>query len=217
MRKAKRIFTCGLIGVVLIVSAVFVLPFIMSRNTALVEVVASPGSAIELRVLELTNAERARYMLSPLQWCTHLGAAAREHSVDMAIHNRLDHDGTDGSSPWDRIVRIGVSFSGTMAENVAAGQQTAEDVVASWMNSEGHRANILSPNLTYLGVGHALSGSTPFWTQKFAGGTRIHFIHSNYCLRSCSCGNCGVMCHTQEATAKNTCVQAFHATEKAIG
>ena len=150
----------------------------------------TPLSDPELRVLELVNIERARYSLNPLRWCAHLGAAAREHSEDMAAHNDLFHNGSDGSTPWDRMERIGIRFSGTRAENVAAGQQTPEAVVASWMNSEGHRQNILNPGLTYLGVGlvQTTTGWRFFWTQKFGGGTRT--VIRDLPTPGCECVHC---------------------------
>ena len=70
---------------------------------------------------------------------------------------------SDGSSPSDRITRIGFAWSGT-SENVAHGQLTPEAAVRWWMNSPPHRANILSPDLTHFGAGFASN----YWTQKFA-------------------------------------------------
>ena len=117
---------------------------------------------LERRVLELTNIERINRGISPLAWSTSLGAAARLHSEDMAENSFMSHMGSDNSSPVDRMERAGFIFM-RAAENVAFGQRTPEQVVSAWMGSDGHRQNILDPNLTELGVGF----SDYAWTQKF--------------------------------------------------
>lgn len=114
----------------------------------------------EWRVFELTNAERVERGLAPFEWCNGLWLASRAHSNDMAANRMMSHTGSDGSSPWERAINIG-GVQAT-AENVAAGQTTPEQVVRSWMNSDGHRANILSAR-SFLGVGFADN----YWTQKF--------------------------------------------------
>ena len=130
----------------------------------------------ELRVLELVNQERAVYGIAPLQWHEELGAAARAHSMDMAIRLFFSHTCPSGTSFAIRISGAGISFF-TAGENIAMGQRTAEQVVSSWMNSPGHRANILNPGYTHMGVGlyvgtERVSPNVPpyFWTQKFIGG-----------------------------------------------
>ncbi|MCL2047936.1 MAG: CAP domain-containing protein [Defluviitaleaceae bacterium] len=126
--------------------------------------VQTDQSQYEQRVLELVNAERANHGLGALQWCPSLAAAARAHSVDMYENNFMSHTGSNGSTPWDRMANAGASY-GWQAENVASGQATPEEVMHSWMNSPGHRSNILSPDYTHLGVGYSHSR----WTQKFGG------------------------------------------------
>ncbi|MDR0273226.1 MAG: CAP domain-containing protein, partial [Clostridiales bacterium] len=127
-------------------------------------------SSYERRVLELVNIERANNGLNPLAWHDGLANVARAHSEDLARNNMTGHTGSDGSSPGERITRAGitdVSFSG---ENAYAGPSTSEAAVIGWMNSPGHRDNILNPNHTHLGVGVAhVPGSTFgfYWTQKF--------------------------------------------------
>ena len=126
---------------------------------------ASNASPFEQRVLELTNQERARHGLAPLRWNNTLGTAARNHSVDMGTRLFFAHTCPSGRTFLMR---------GAIAENIAMGQRTPEVVVSRWMESPGHRANILNPALTYLGVGFHL-GETRiyptippyFWTQKF--------------------------------------------------
>lgn len=129
---------------------------------------AADISAMEYAVLELVNQERAAYGLAPLSWNDELAAVARAHSYDMANRNFFDHTNPDGKSPFDRIRGAGITYS-IAAENIAAGQSTPEAAVAAWMNSEGHRANILRDSLTEIGIGLYVSNSGYgyYWTQDF--------------------------------------------------
>ena len=120
--------------------------------------------AIEAKVVELTNAERAKKGLSPLQIDTQLMAAAREKSEDMKANQYFSHTSPTFGSPFDRLKALGISYQAA-GENIAKGQKTAEEVVEAWMNSEGHRANILDANFTHIGVGYVQDGS--IWTQQF--------------------------------------------------
>lgn len=126
------------------------------------------------RVLELTNLERSKLGLSPLTLNTQLLNAAENHSQNMALQDFFSHTGKDGSSLGSRISATGYQFSAA-AENIAAGSSTPEQVVSSWMNSSGHRANILNPNLKEIGIGYYfLADDTGtenwnhYWTQVFA-------------------------------------------------
>ena len=122
-------------------------------------------------VFRLTNIERANEGLSAFTWCNTLAAAAHAHSVDMGRNQFMSHTGSDGSTLRSRIDATGISWR-AIAENVAQGQTTPEEVVAAWMNSPGYRANILNPNLTRLGVGFYHTPDARFrtsWTQKFSG------------------------------------------------
>jgi uncharacterized protein YkwD len=126
------------------------------------------------RVLELTNIERSKLSLSPLTFNTQLLNAAATHSQNMAVQDFFSHTGKDGSSLGSRISATGYQFSAA-AENIAAGSSTPEQVVSSWMNSSGHRANILNPNLKEIGIGYYFladdTGRVNFnhyWTQVFA-------------------------------------------------
>ncbi|TQM78876.1 uncharacterized protein YkwD [Saccharothrix saharensis] len=120
----------------------------------------------EAKVLELTNAERAANGCPALAADDRLAAAARAHSADMAANNYFDHVSQDGRSFVDRVKAAGYPAPG--AENIAAGQRTAEAVVKGWMDSPGHRANILNCKLKALGVGMARGGSYGiYWTQNF--------------------------------------------------
>ena len=125
------------------------------------------NSDFEDQVLTLINAERAKKGLNPLTRDSRLDTAARLHSADMACSNYFSHDSLDGSSPWDRIHRQGYEYW-YAAENIAAGYATPADVVAGWMASDqGHRENILNPNLTQIGIGYSYT-STSYWTTDFA-------------------------------------------------
>lgn len=126
------------------------------------------------RVLELTNIERSKLSLSPLTLNTQLLNAAQTHTQNMAVQDFFDHTGKDGSSPGTRINATGYQYS-SYAENVAAGSSTPEQVVQGWMNSSGHRTNILNPNLKEIGIGYYFlandTGSVNYnhyWTQVFA-------------------------------------------------
>ncbi|GAB7058922.1 CAP domain-containing protein [Streptomyces mexicanus] len=116
------------------------------------------------RVVELVNAERGKVGCSPLTLNTELTEAAQAHSEDMAAHRTMSHTGSDGSSPGERITRAGYAWS-SYGENVAYGYATPEQVMAGWMNSPGHRANILDCDFKEIGVGHAQPGD--YWTQDF--------------------------------------------------
>ncbi|MDX6739793.1 CAP domain-containing protein [Actinocorallia sp. A-T 12471] len=125
--------------------------------------VASGGgmTKVELKVLELTNAERAKAGCPALKANAKLARAAQKHSKDMAVNNYFSHTSQDGRSPWDRIKAEGYMDPG--AENIAAGYPTAAAVVKGWMDSSGHRANILNCKLKALGVGEYKN----YWTQNF--------------------------------------------------
>jgi uncharacterized protein YkwD len=123
------------------------------------------SSGSEAAVVSLTNAERAKQGCSPLRIDSRLVVAARKHSADMAANNYFDHTSRNGDSPWKRMEDAGYSSPG--AENIAKGYPTAAAVVKGWMNSPGHRANILNCGLRAIGVGMASGSGGPLWTQDF--------------------------------------------------
>lgn len=123
-------------------------------------------SAFESRVIDLTNEQRRKNGLSNLQPDTALSNVAQEKSNDMQAKNYFSHTSPTYGSPFDMMRDFGVTYN-SAGENIAMGQQSAEEVVNAWMNSEGHRKNILSPNFTHIGVGHTGSGN--YWTQMFIG------------------------------------------------
>ncbi len=128
------------------------------------------------RVLDLTNQFRSQNGVAPLQLNQELNAAALNHSTDMALQDYFSHTGKDGSSAGDRMSQVGYT-SYAWGENIAAGYTTPEQVVQGWINSPGHRANMLNPSFTELGVGYYnLANDTGsvnyknYWTQDFGSG-----------------------------------------------
>ncbi len=120
------------------------------------------NQAVEQRVIELTNDARRQAGCPALAHNDKLRLAAYLHSKDMSDNDYFSHTGLDGSSPGDRVSRQGYGFRG-WAENIAWGYRTPEAVVEGWMNSSGHRANILNCSLTEIGVGF----HNYYWTQNF--------------------------------------------------
>jgi uncharacterized protein YkwD len=123
-------------------------------------------------VLELTNQERQNAGLAPLSLSDQLDSAAQDYSEVLADTGCFDH--TCGPVPdlSDRDVQAGYTGWTALGENIAAGYDTPEQVVAGWMASPGHRANILSPNYTEMGIGVSSTGGQfgTCWTEEF--GTR---------------------------------------------
>lgn len=129
----------------------------------------SSSSADEAEVLRLVNVERDKVGCKPLKANATLAAVAQAHSKDMASNGYFDHNSQDGTTPFQRMTKAGYAYS-FAAENIAAGQQTPASVMGSWMNSAGHKANILNCNLTELGVGVWTQKGSPYgiyWTQDF--------------------------------------------------
>lgn len=123
-------------------------------------------SAEEEAVLLLVNQERAKYTdRPPLAGDQRLVSAARAHSQDMSDNGYFSHTSLDGRSVGDRITAASYAWN-RCGENIARGYPTPEAVMSGWMNSEGHRNNILSSNYCDLGVGYVAAGR--YWTQNFA-------------------------------------------------
>ncbi|KAK1947035.1 Uncharacterized protein P3T76_001045 [Phytophthora citrophthora] len=125
-------------------------------------------------LLDAVNKERNARGLSSLCRSSKLQSSAQKHSNDMATNNFMSHTGSDGSSMSQRITAAGYDWT-TIAENVAAGQKDVAAVMKSWMNSAGHKKNILSPNYKMFGCGYAYSSKSTYkhyWTQDFGAGSR---------------------------------------------
>lgn len=125
------------------------------------------STSVIQEVVNLVNQERRKAGKSPLRIHSRLNASAQAHSNDMARNNFMSHTGSDGSSPFDRMKRYGYNYR-TAAENIAAGQSSPQDVMRSWMNSPGHRKNIINGNFRDIGIGYARGGRYgTYWTQNF--------------------------------------------------
>lgn len=123
-------------------------------------------SSYEKEVVRLVNEIRAKNGLNPLTEDWELSRVARYKSQDMKDNNYFSHTSPTYGSPFNMMKSFGISYK-TAAENIAKGQATPQAVVNAWMNSAGHRANILNSSYTKIGVGYVKSGN--YWTQMFIG------------------------------------------------
>ncbi|WP_222854307.1 CAP domain-containing protein [Fodinicola acaciae] len=161
MKASRVIFACLLAGA--------------TGAASLTAVAVSPAYAAvsyAQQVVDLTNQQRRSHGCGNLTVNAALTRSAQGHSADMAAHNYFAHNSQNGKTPGARITSAGYSWS-RWAENIAAGYQTPAQVVNGWMNSSGHRANILNCKLRDIGVGYVYSGAAKYrtyWTQDF--GTR---------------------------------------------
>lgn len=133
----------------------------------------SPAGAIEdsaWRLVQLVNVERARVGLPPLAINSTLMNSAQSYAGVLASSRCWGHYCGPIPSPSDRARRAGYRGPFSVGENIAYGVNSPEAVFALWMNSYGHRANILNPNWTEIGVGVAWNNSTTHWTQTFGAG-----------------------------------------------
>lgn len=119
---------------------------------------------VEQEVINLVNAERAKAGLPALKYDWELARVAKHKSQDMHDKKYFDHTSPTYGSPFTMMTNYGIKYSAA-GENIAKGQTTAKQVVNAWMNSEGHRANILNKNYTHIGVGYVADGH--YWTQMF--------------------------------------------------
>lgn len=137
----------------------------------------SPEAAAQ-RVLDLVNKARAEPRrcgnkpfdaARPLRWSAVLAQASLLHAEDMAHYGYFSHSGRDGSMPDERVLRVGYRYRAT-GENIAAGQVTPEDVVAGWIKSPAHCANLMNPVYSEMGVAFAVDRNSElgvYWTQVF--------------------------------------------------
>jgi uncharacterized YkwD family protein len=124
---------------------------------------AQTGS-YEQQVLDLVNKYRADAGLSPLKWSSQLSAMAKDKAVDMYTNHYFDHNSPTYGSPFDMMRSYGISYN-YAGENIAMGQRTPQEVMTAWMNSQGHRENILNPHYTTIGIAY-YNGE---WVQEFIG------------------------------------------------
>ena len=124
-------------------------------------------SAFEKDVVYYTNIEREKQGLTPLRLDTHVSRVARLKSEDLRDQAYFAHESPTYGSPFDMMESFGIDYR-MAGENIAAGQTTPEEVVRAWMNSTGHRENILTPEYTHIGVGYVYGGDyRHYWTQMF--------------------------------------------------
>lgn len=144
------------------------------KNTALIypgDVINIPSvdstvSSYEKEVVRLVNLERTSRGLKALEQDWQLSRVARYKSEDMKNNSYFSHTSPTYGSPFNMMKNFGISYR-TAGENIARGQKTPAAVVNAWMNSSGHRANILNSSFTHIGVGYVASGN--YWTQMFIG------------------------------------------------
>lgn len=123
--------------------------------------------SVEEQVIALVNQERTKRGLPALKANWQLSRVARFKSEDMRDRNYFSHTSPTYGSPFNMMRAFGITYTAA-GENIAAGQTSAASVMQSWMNSPGHRQNILSPQFTQIGVGYASGGSyRHYWTQMF--------------------------------------------------
>ena len=118
----------------------------------------------EQQVLSLVNQERSRAGIKPLEMDWELQRVARVKACDMAEKGYFSHQSPTYGSPFDMMKQFGVSYR-SAGENIAEGQRTPAEVMQAWMNSQGHRENILKSDYTHLGVGYCETGN--HWVQMF--------------------------------------------------
>ena len=126
----------------------------------------SQVTSYEKEVIRLINEERTKNGLNPLTEDWQLSRVARFKSQDMKDNNYFSHTSPVYGSPFEMIKNFGISYR-SAGENIAKGQATPHSVVNAWMNSSGHRANILNSTYTKIGVGYVADGK--YWTQMFIG------------------------------------------------
>jgi uncharacterized YkwD family protein len=122
------------------------------------------ANGIQEQVIQLTNQEREENGLPPLQSDAALSEVAQTKSEDMSNNNYFSHTSPTHGSPFEMMRDAGIQYE-SAAENIAKGQQSPEQVVTGWMNSSGHRKNILNQRVTHIGVGYDSNGN--YWTQMF--------------------------------------------------
>ena len=142
--------------------------FSLNCGQNVTETVSSVNS-MEKQVASLTNSKRKAAGLGSLTLDSQLSKLARMKAEDMAKKGYFSHTSPTYGSAFDMMKKYGVSYR-TAGENIAKGQKTPEAVMNGWMNSSGHRANILSSTYTHIGVGYAKdSKGNTYWVQIFKG------------------------------------------------
>lgn len=136
-------------------------PNVKENNTG-----TSTASSIELEVVRLVNIERQKAGLAPLEHSNELSRVARAKSQDMANNNYFSHNSPSYGDPFAMMRSFGIQYK-LAGENIAKGHLSAASVMNGWMNSTGHRDNILNPSFGTIGVGYVNMNGTTYWTQMF--------------------------------------------------
>lgn len=126
--------------------------------------VADSASSYIQQVVALVNKERAAAGLAPVSALDSLNKVAAAKATDMRTNNYFSHTSPTYGSPFDMMSAFGITYQ-ALGENIAMGQKTPQEVMTAWMNSPGHKANILSTNFNYIGVGF----DNNYWVQEFIG------------------------------------------------
>ncbi len=121
----------------------------------------SGNGSFESALIALINQERQDRGIGSLSPQGQLATAGRNHSADMACNGFFSHTGSDGSLPWDRVSALGYSYS-SIAENIFAGSSNAQTAFNAWLNSPGHRDNMLNPTYTEIGIGYRYWADSPY-------------------------------------------------------
>ena len=124
------------------------------------------NTSIEMEIVRLVNTERQKEGLAPLTYSEELSKVARIKSQDMANNNYFSHNSPTYGDPFTMMKSFGIQYK-TAGENIAKGYSSAQSVMNGWMNSSGHRANILNPSFGKIGVGYVNVNGTTYWTQMF--------------------------------------------------
>ena len=135
-------------------------------NTEKPDTNTGTATSIEMEVARLVNIERQKEGLAPLTFSEELSKVARVKSQDMANKNYFSHNSPTYGDPFAMMRSFGIQYK-TAGENIAKGYSGAESVVRGWMNSSGHRANILNSSFGKIGVGYVNVNGTTYWTQMF--------------------------------------------------
>lgn len=133
------------------------------------QIQARAGNPVLQQVVDMVNAERQKAGLQPLRVSPVLEGAAQSYSHVQAQQGTINHTGPDGSNAGQRLTRAGYEWQ-RYGENLAAGQRSAAEVMQAWMNSEGHRANIMNPDFREIGIGFTHLDQDPaqfmdYWTM----------------------------------------------------
>jgi len=129
-----------------------------------INIPANEQASVEQEVVKLVNSERAKAGLPALKEDWELSRVAKYKSQDMHDKNYFDHTSPTYGTPFTMMKNFGIMYK-SAGENIAKGQQSATEVVNAWMNSAGHRANILNKNYTHIGIGFVKDGN--YWSQMF--------------------------------------------------